>query len=331
MKKAIFITVFLVSTVLIYAGGNREIIKDKNPGTEKAELTLVTPTGFTAISLAEFISENRQFSENVNLKYDVLESPDLLSAKVISGEADIFLAPSILGSKLYNRGIDIKYAGTVIWGILYIVTTEDIQGWEDLRGREIAMLGRGLSPDIITRYLLKKNSLDPEKDVKLKYVHNTSELAPAFITGKSPVSIMPEPAFSLVKTKKPEAKVLIDLQKEWAKISGTSSSYPQASLFVSGKTAEKYPEFIDEFIRQYSVSIKNINSDPEEAGEKASYFLSTPPAGIITKSIPGGNLKWVDASDARKSMEEYLKVLNESNPGSAGGELPDDRYYYKNK
>ncbi len=45
------------------------------------------------------------------------------------------------------------------------------------------MLGRGLSPDIITRHLLKINRLDPDRDVKLKYVQNTSELAPSFIAG----------------------------------------------------------------------------------------------------------------------------------------------------
>ncbi len=308
-----------------------ERVKIKTKQEEPVKLTLVTPTGFTAISLAELISENRQFDDNISLEYSILESPDLLASKVISGDADLFLAPSILGAKLYNKGIDIKYAGTVIWGILYIVSAEDISGWDDLKGREIAMLGRGLSPDIITRHLLEINGIDPEKDVKLKYVQNTSELAPSFISGKSSISMMPEPAFSLVRTKKPDARVIIDLQEEWKKISGDSQSYPQASLFVKAETAEKYPGLIKEFIRQYSESVEKINSDPASAGEKASSFLQAPPAPIIAKSIPGGNLKWVNAADAKKSMEEYFSVLYESNPDSVGGKLPDDRFYFKSR
>ena len=329
MKKYIFLLILILSAGFVFSGGKIE--KNTENALEPAELTIVTPTGFTAISLAEFISGNRQFTDDVKLKYEVLESPDLLGAKVLSGEADLFLAPSIFGAKLYNKGIDIKYAGTVIWGILYIVTTENISDWEDLRGREIAMLGRGLSPDIITRYLLEINGLDPEKDVKLKYVQNTAELAPAFITGKSPISMMPEPAFSLVKTKRPDAEILIDLQKEWAKISGTSNSYPQASLFIKAETAEKYPDFIKAFIREYSESIDRINSDPEAAGKKASSFLSTPPAEIIEKSIPGGNLKWLNSEEAAEPMKEYLQILLESNPDSIGGAQPDDRFYYKSR
>ena len=237
MRKAIYLFIFILilQTSFASAGGGKE--KPANVTENTSELTMVTPTGFPAISLAELISENRQFSENINLGYEVLESPDLLASKIISGEADLFLAPSILGAKLYSKGIDIRCAGSVIWGILYIVSTEEITGWDDLKGREITMLGRGLSPDIITRHLLKLNGIDPEKDVKLKYVQNTSELAPSFISGKSSISMMPEPAFSLVKEKLPEAKVIIDIQQEWKKISKTSSSVPQASLFIKGENS----------------------------------------------------------------------------------------------
>ena len=331
MKKTVSVLIFILifQTSLITAGGKEE--KGENLTKDHEELTLVTPTGFTAISLAELISENRQFADKINLKYEVLESPDLLASKVISGEADLFLAPTILGAKLYNKGIDIRCAGSVIWGILYIVSTENLAGWEDLKGREIAMLGRGLSPDIITRHLLKINGIDPEKDVKLKYVQNTAELAPAFISGKSSISMMPEPAFSLVRTKLPEAKVIIDIQKEWKKISGTSSSYPQASLFIRGETADKYPSFVREFIKQYADSIVSINSNPDKAGEKASSFLPSPPVKVIAKSIPGGNLKWVPAADAKKPIEEYFNVLLQSNPDSIGGSLPDDSFYFQSR
>ncbi len=141
--------------------------------------------------------------------------------------------------------------------------------------------------------------------------------------------MMPEPAFSLVKTKRPDAKILIDLQKEWSKVSGLSSSYPQASLFVSGSAAEKYPDFINDFIKKYSKSIENLNNDPEAAGTWAASFLTTPPAKIIEKSIPGGNLKWTDAQSAMPAVEEYFNVLFESNPDSIGGSLPDEEFYYK--
>ena len=64
------------------------------------------------------------------------------------------------------------------------------------------MIGRGLTPDVVFRSLLKENGLEPDKDVSLNYVNGATELAQLFISGKSTVSIMPEPVLSKVLTKK---------------------------------------------------------------------------------------------------------------------------------
>lgn len=337
MKKVSLILIMLLAAAALFAGGQAESAAAE-PAADQAEvqsqaaepvvLKVVSPTGHPAVSLAGMITDTPELPDNVSLEFDILESPDLLSARVISGDADIFMAPTNLGVNLYNKGIEIQDLGSVVWGILYIVTTEDISSWEGLRGREINMLGRGMTPDIVMRYLLKANGLDPEKDVILNYVQNTTELAPAVITGKASISIMPEPALSMVRTKKSDVKIMLDLQDEWAKASGTPGSYPQASLFAKTEVVEKYPAVISAFVDAYAASIGAINSDPAAAGLKAATYLNTPPAKIIAKSIPGGNMKWVSALEARDALELYIGVLIEANPKSVGGKLPDDEFYY---
>ena len=262
------------------------------------------------------------------MNYEVLPSPDMLGAKILSGEAQMAIAPTNLGANLRARDVDIRYVGSMVWGMLYIVTREDIIGWEDLRGREIAMLGRGLTPDIVFRHLLTANGLDPESDITLSYVQASTELAPSFISGRSPISIMPEPALSMVITKVPDTKILLDLQREWAKVSNSSESYPQASLFVNGDTADNHTEFVTAFAAEYAASISRILADPAAAGRAASSFLDTPPAGVISKSIPRGNLEWIPAARARRSLEEYLGVLLDSAPKTVGGSLPGDGFYF---
>lgn len=293
-------------------------------------LKLVTPTGFTAIALAEFIGNDPVIHPGVDLEYEVLENSSLLASKILNGEADIFVAPTNLGATLYNKGEDLVFLGNMIGGILYIVTSEELSRWEDLRGREISMLGRGLSPDIITRYLLKENGLDPEKDVTLNYVQTSSELAPAFIAGKAAVSMMPEPALSTVLAKKKDTRIMVDLQEEWSLLNGTNGGYPQAGLFMKGSLARDNPEFVEALTVELAASLDRINADPVAAGNLAASFLAAPPAPIIAQSIPRGNLKWTAAAEIRPELDAYLKVLYDADPKNTGGKLPDRGFYYGN-
>ena len=292
------------------------------------EIKIVIPTGFPAISMAELISGGMQFDKNIKTVYEVIESPDLMAARVISGEADIAIVPTNLSAKLYNKNVDIKLAGSVVWGILYLAASEEIKEWKDLKGKEIYAIGRGLTPDIVFRYLLTANGLDSEKDVKIKYMEGIAELSASFIAGKSSIVVIPEPALSMVLTKKPNTKIVMDLQKEWAAVSGNSMSYPQASLIIKNDVIKNNPDYVKSFLEKISESIEMLKNDPEKAGKLTGAFLKTPPPLIITKSLHRGNLKWVKGKDAKNAIEKYLEVLLKFSPESIGGKLPDEKFYF---
>ena len=328
MNTLIAITLLVVASMPLSAVGEQESPTVPQDPAEPATLSVVVATGTPAVSMSYLVSEDPQVYPSIDLEYEVVNSLNLLSARVLSGEADVIVATTDLGAKLRGRDVDIRYVGSAVWGMLYVVTTEDLDGWNDLRGREIKMLGRGLAPDIVLRYLLESNGLDPDSDVTLDYVQATTELAPTFISGASTISIMPEPALSMVLTRREDARIMFDLQEEWATVSGLTDSYPQGSLFVSGEVADSHPEFVAAFAARYAESIELINADPVAAGERAATFLDTPAAPIIARSIPRANFRWVGATDARDAVEEYLGVLLEFDPDSVGGSLPDDTFYF---
>jgi len=250
-----------------------------------------------------------------------------MAEKIISGESDIAIVPTNLAAVLSKKGVDVKIAGSVVWGILYLITSEDINSWEDLKGREIFMLGRGLTPDVTFRYILKKNGIDPDTDVTFRYVESGMELAPAFIMGKSTISIMPEPMLTKVLSKKKDTKIFADIQDEWKKLSPSKKSYPQASLVVTGKLLNENPDYVKNFIAEFAESITWINENPAEAGaytEKISNGLKAP---ILTKSIPRSSLKWESATSARSALDEYFGILEQFAPKTIGGVLPGDSLY----
>jgi NitT/TauT family transport system substrate-binding protein len=319
-KPIIRLTMILFITLTLSTGVQAAAKKN-------VKVRVIMTTGTPAISMAGMIESDELKVPGYDVEYNVLQTPGLLAGKLVAGDAELAVVPTNLAIKLYNKGVKVKYAGGVVWGILYIITQEDVKNWNDLKGKEIYTLGRGLTPDIVLRYLLTANGLDPEKDVTLTYVNGTTELAPVFITGKSKTSIIPEPALSMVMAKKPDTRIAMDLQEEWTKATNSSSSYPQASLVVLGDFSEKHPDFVEQFTSAYAKAINEINVNPAQGGQLASQYLDMPPAPIIAKSIPRSNLRWISADEARVPMETYLKVLFDFSPETIGGKMPDANFY----
>lgn len=296
---------------------------------ETTVVNVAAPNGAPTLSMIKMFKENPSLGENSEIIYESVKSPDLMASKVISGEVDIAIVPSNLAIKLYNKGVEYKYAASSVWGILYILSSEDLNGWEDLKGKEINMIGRGLTPDVVFRALLKENGLDPDKDVTLNYVNGSTELAQLFISGKSKVSIMPEPMVSKVFTQREDAKIVLDIQKEWAKVSEGNASYPQAGLIIKNELIEKHPKIVEDFLEKYEESIKWVNENPAKAGQYSEELKTGLNAKIVEKAIVRSNMMYKNSENSKEALEGYYETLFGFSPELIGGKLPDEGFYYK--
>ena len=279
--------------------------------------------------MIKMFKENPSFGEHVEVNYETIKSPDLMASKIISGEVDIAIVPTNLAITLYNKGVDYKLAASSVWGILYVVGNEEIDGWDSLRGKEIYTMGRGLTPDIVLRYLLTSNGLDPEKDVTLTYMGDATELASAFIAGKSAISVIPEPALSNVMMKKESTVVLLDLQEEWSKVNAGNSSYPQASLIIKNELMEKDPSFVEMFLQEYENSINWLTTNATLAGEYSEELETGLSKGAVINGLGRSNIQYKGAKDAKEAIENYLNVLFQYAPETIGGKLPDEGFYFE--
>lgn len=288
------------------------------------EISVAVPAGTPALSIVKMINDN--YAPNgYKVNYEVVNSTDLLSAKILSKEADILIVPTNLAAKLHSKGIEYKLKSVNVWGSLYIVAGEDkgIETLKDLEGKEIYTIGEGLTPDIITKHILKENNVE---NVSFNYLAGATELAPMFLAGKSEISLMPEPLLSLVRTKKQDTKIVVDLQSEWSKISDDSSSYPQSGLYINNEILID-KEFTDAFLSEVDNSIEWLNENPSQAGTYYESLGLSPPAKIIEKSIPGSNIKFAKTADIKDTMTRYFEVLFEASPDSIGGVIPSEKLY----
>ena len=221
---------------------------------EKLEATLICPDGLPAIAISNLIDkDNKIENEKIVIKHSIEKSTDLLLSELMKGDADLAIVPSNLALQSYKKQLGYKIAGTIGWGALYLVSSEDILDLTQLEGCEIYNTGKGLTPDIIFRRILNQNNVN-EENIKFSYVGAASELAPLVISEQAKYAILPEPALSTVLSKNKNIKIILNLNEEWKKENNVMEGYPQSTLLIKEdfynklKESNLYDELINRFI-----------------------------------------------------------------------------------
>lgn len=284
------------------------------------------PTGVGIVKLLEDTSRLR----GVEIRYDISSSPDLIISKLLAGEVDFANLPTNAAAKLYNGGVPIRLAGMNTWGVLYLLTRNGaVTGWRNLRGKTVALFGRGATPDIVMRYLLEEHGLTPDEDVRLDFTAGQVELAQLMLAGKIETALMPEPFVTKVLEAAPDVRIALDLQEEWRSVLGEETPMAMGCLVVRSPVVEAAPGLVDAYLKAYQRSIQWVNAHPAEAAlliEKHGLGLD---AATAEKAVPRSNNRFVSAREARPAVEGYLSVLLSYAPASVGGKLPDEEFYLR--
>lgn len=323
-RKLLSALLVCVLSGVVFANGNKE-----NTSTENCTVKVILPSGGPAIALSKMVYEKTQF-ENSITEYDVVAGPDVLQARILSGEADIAIAATNFASAVYAKNKSVTLLAPVVWGNLYCIAYENIASIAELKGKTIYSFGRGVTPDLTVRKILSKNGLDPDKDVTFQYLSSSADIPPAFLSGKADIAIAAEPALSAILAKKSDTKILIDIQKEWEE-NFDGVSYPQASLIVKTEFLKAHPEYVKAFVKAAEDSVAWVIENNKTAAEYASNITTLPPVPVLTKAIPRLHIYFVSAQNAKAAIEKYFNVLAESDPKFIGGKLPDEGFYYQTK
>ncbi len=344
MKKTLYLVLLLMMIFTVSACSQNveepEVVIEEptSEEVETPELTTpeeplyvkaMTPEGATTIALLKMIYEQPELMNNVIVEYESINSTDLLASEIIAEKVDFALIPTNLAIKLYNKGVPYKFVSINTHGNLYMITSEDIDSWDSLKGKDVYMIGQGLVPDLIFKALLEANGLDPENDLNIIYLAGTSEVAPTYIAGKSTITIMPEPVLSTLDAKGISYNMLFDLQEEYEKISGIEGGFPQAGLVVRNTIAEVYPDLVVAFADALSESSDWLNEFPDLAGGYAEQLELGIPAPVFVKAVDGLNIRHEDAFLNKEKLESFFTMLYSFSPEAIGGKMPDEDFYFK--
>lgn len=296
---------------------------------EKAEeLRIYTLKGPSAISMVKMIEDNTKISQRT-IHFEIENEPLQIRPSIFQKKADFAVVPTNLASIIYNKQPEYQLAAVPVWGTLYLFGSDSgITNWRDLKNRRIHLMAKGMTPDVMFRYLLKKNGLIPGKDVKLDYSFPTHiELANAVASGKAKLGVISEPLVSMVIQKNPGVKSIMSLNTEWKKT--TNLEIPQTALLVKKELAVNSPEIVNKFLKQYQKSCNWITENSTKGAKLVVKHKILNNEKVAKNSIPRCNIRFEHAADIDSLIKNYLNIFYEMNPDIVGGKLPDEKFIYK--
>jgi len=215
---------------------------------------------------------------NVSDKIFQTGAPEM--AAMLSGDIDVAYVGSAPVISAVATGLDAKIvAGVNTQGSdLVVANNIDYKGPESLKGLTIATFQAGTIQDTILRNWLKKNNIDPDKDVTIKGM-NPGDAVTAISAGKVDAVFLPTPSPSTV-VDQGKGKIVVH----------SGEMYPNHTccvLVVSGNLIREHPEIVRQLIKTNDRAVAWNEANLDEAA--AIYVAKT---GATLEDVKASLKEW---------------------------------------
>ncbi len=349
MKKIVALILYCLVTI----GTLSACISEIGEKGEDVAIEVMLVDGAPLLSMANMMSDEFEGIDGYDISFTMTNDSDALVAALLNKEPDFAIAPVNVAAMMNNNGSGYRLAAVTIWGIMHIVSDQDVTSLEDLKGETIVAFGKSGTPGITLRTVLKKNNIDfvepdsadftPDPDkVSIIYLTAPSDVRDAIATGTmvggkaANFGLLAEPIATAItgfakNAGRPGFAPKINLLTEWAK-NNNGEIYPQTALIFHERLLTDDTDFVNEFIAMAEQSSIYANDNPVEAGDLAVSLGSTaiPNGTIVGNAHSAGRLSmnFTYAADAKSAVNTYLQVIMDENAKLIGGKMPADSFYY---
>jgi NitT/TauT family transport system substrate-binding protein len=262
----------------------------------------------------------------VDIQADIYFNHAQALARLLRGEVDLLLTGTSQGWENSLSGSPILMINTGVWGISYLigsVSCPRIESIAGLAGRRIALPFPGSPLDFQTRFLLKKQDIDPDRDLTIIYSPFPQTVA-LLLKGQIDAAPIPEPlATELVINR--SLQRFIDYKQAWAAANQGEALSPQVSLFTTRSYAAGNSEMLEEFIIQWRAATRQVVGDPIEIAGRFSTILGFSEK-VIAHSIPGTLFYIPSPKENRYRVKAYYEDVKGFLPAKRG-ELEEEFFF----
>lgn len=179
-----------------------------------------------------------------------------------------------------NQGIDAKLEGAdliyVASGlpvfVFQIYARPEIKSMSDLKGKVVAVTQPSASTDYAMRIVLKKNGLEPDKDVRILYAQDINGVLTSVSAGNAAAGIMSAP--TSIRAKAAGLKMLVD-------VTALKIPFLFTGILSSPRVVRDKSEAASRFLRGYIESLAVIRRDKETTTRAMAKFLKTSDATVL--------------------------------------------------
>lgn len=269
---------------------------------------------FSAPSLGAFLSpviKAQKFDEKNGLliEYKALP-PDAYISAFNSGQYQVSASAAAMTVGLANtRGVDVVYLFNVFDFWCTVVTSNtDIKTTKDLEGRDIAA-AKGTISYVIFDWLATHQGTDVNKISVISTA--TPGLVGYAVAERSAAVQLWEPAYSILKAKKPDIKMLdLKLTETWRSFAH-SDTIPYQGVAAHRKWVDQNPQLVEKLYKTYKEAGEWLVGHPKEAAAlilpKASPEEQQAIAQLISaKDRLALNVMW--ARDMKKEIDALYQI-----------------------
>jgi len=284
---------------------------------EKRNIRLVSTSYSWTNDLAFRVGRHRGYFKNqgIGIEPILIRGGPIALAALVAGEVDFATGIGVQAPiRARARGLDVVIIGSVLDKATYgLVGNRETRTLADLKGKIVGVTGAGAFSDFVVRTFLKRNGIDPDRDVTLRAVGSSSLRAVALERGL--IAVAPFGGEEVVGLTKKGFPLIANL--------GESLAIPQSLLVTRRELLEKYLETTKHFLRALIISLQFTKSNKEEA-IKAGYAAGlTGDQDMVSKaydlfipayssdlSIPFDGLQEVLAEDIRSGVVDGKMTLD---------------------
>ena len=324
MKRNIFIGIVVI-VIVIVAIVSITVLKHKNTNNDVKNIKVSEVTRSVFYAPQYVAINNGYFKENgIEIELTTGQGADAVMTSVLSNQVNIGFAGPEASIYVYNEGKEDYcqvFAQMTKKDGSFLVAREknDNFKWQDLKGKTIIPGRKGGVPYMTLEYALRKNGLDPKKDVVLDDSIKFDLMAGAFTSGTADYVTLFEPTASLTQN---ENKGYIV-----ASVGEAAGEIPYTAYFAKKSYIENNKETIQKFTNAIYKGQKWVkeNSSEDIAKVVQSFFPDTD-ITLLSKVIQ--NYKDIDAwNDTPVLKEESFNLLQDVM--TSAGELQKKAPYDK--
>src|SRR5215467_2177253 len=200
---------------------------------------------------------------NVDLKY--LAATTAVQGMIGGGEEVGLVGNQGIDAKL--EGADLIYvASSLPVFVFQLYARPEIKSMADLKGKVVAVTQPAASTDYAMRIVLKRNGLEPDKDVRIMYAQDITNVLTSVSMGNAAAGIMSAP--TSIKAKAAGIKPLVNITE-------LKIPFLFTAMLSSAKIMREKNEALTRFLRGYIEALAVIRKDKETTMKSMGKYLKT--------------------------------------------------------